>query len=56
MPGQKSFIEHKHSGFYLDKYGVYVETGMWAHILKAITECPVWLHKTRVDTLDSPWL
>ena len=25
MPGQKLFIENKHPGFYMDKYGIYVQ-------------------------------
>ena len=29
MPGQKSFIENRRSGFYTDKYGSYIGKNAW---------------------------
>ena len=34
MPGQKSFIENRHPGFYTDKYGISRLIIRWIHKIR----------------------
>ena len=47
MPGQKSVIENRHPGFYMDKYGTYVCT----QTIYTLTHIHMYTHNTHTLTV-----